>query len=385
MNVMFQLFDPSGVISVTFSLQMYLRQYPVLKCPLPTLIASGNSSFTYNASCTVPISNVVSGQYVVWISAQDNLNNYLITQLGTFQVTGDLDASDWAAPTLVKYSVSPPTAFPGSTVIATFELSGRAIMDEVSVKFLHSQGDRPVSLCRNEGVLLRIPGNTSAASFVFTCDTTSNSTSNSTNFLFGQYRVSLIARDVMGNTIFSTLGMFYLLAVPAAPASPAPRPHATTSSRTAFMLTVYSDAACVTPAASSSELSNPFVAYLNECTKVSSTGPVTVYYKPTSCVSGGNAEISAFTDSSCTVPISGGYIVETHKCLLSQNGGSQKITCASLPSVDDSVEWKEPVSQRLQLSFRTSHMCTSNFVTRSCLLKNTSFASGKCALVDDMH
>jgi hypothetical protein len=103
MNVFFQLADPSGLSSVDLVLQMVSREFPILKCPLRELIIPySNSTFTYNASCKVPTSNVVSGQYTVRISAQDNLNNYLSTQLGTFQVTGDLDASDYAAPMLVR-------------------------------------------------------------------------------------------------------------------------------------------------------------------------------------------------------------------------------------------------------------------------------------------
>jgi hypothetical protein len=390
-NVLFQLADPSGLMSVDVVLQMFSREFPILKCLHPELIIPfSNSTFTYNASCKIPVSDFLSGQYTLRISAQDNLNNYLTTQLGTFQVAGDLEASDFAVPMLVSSSISPSTVSLGGTVIVTFELSGRAVMREVSVSFFY-QNERPLSLCQNEGVLHRVFSNMSVASYVFTCNITSNSTGSATvsekisgssdatnsvswTILLGRYRVALLARDIMDNTIFSTLGNFYLTSVPLPPAVPVPASTATSTSPTAVVLTVFSDGACATPVASIFDSPNPIVAYLDQCIKSTNT---TYYYKPTSCVMGGKFERIVYTDSACTVRAVEEIIsADTDKCVPSANGRFEKFTCAIVPMADNSAKWLEPVSQRLRLSFRTSHICASNDVTRGCLLKNMSFASG---------
>jgi hypothetical protein len=307
-------------------------------------------------------------------------------------VTGDLDASDYAAPMLVSSSISPSLVSLGGTVIVTIELSGRAVMDEVSFSFIYHQGDRRVSLCQSEGVLHRVPSNISAASYVFTCNITSNSTGSATvsekqsgssdttnsiswTVLLGHYRVALFARDIMGNTISSTVGDFQLTSVPPPPAAPVPAPTVTSNLRMAVVLTVFSDGACATPVASSLDSPNPLVAYLNQCIKSTTT---TYYYKPTSCVIGGKVEGIVYTDSACMVRVVEGVIsADTDKCVPSANGRFEKVTCALVPMAEHPAKWLEPVSQRLQLSFRTSHICASNDVTRGCLLKNMSFASGK--------
>jgi hypothetical protein len=154
----------------------------------------------------------------------------------------------------------------------------------------------------------------------------------------------------------------------------------------AVMHANYNDATCTTSSASSADSPNPLVANLGQCTKLSSKGPVILYYKPVSCLSG-KAEGRLFADAACAVPIHGAGVMstETDKCLPSAGGGFEKVTCAFGPMANQTATSREPVVQKLSFSFNTDHLCASSHVTRGCLLKNISFASGECLFFDYRH
>ena len=112
--------------------------------------------------------------------------------------------------------------------------------------------------------------------------------------------------------------------------------YANFTSPTAIEVTSYVDAACSTPAASTSYLPNPLVANLNKCNKLSF--PIyTVYYKPISCVIGGKFEGIMYTDSACTVRavVEGVTSADTGKCVPAENGRFEKVTCASMSMAED--------------------------------------------------
>lgn len=93
---------------------------------------------------------------------------------------------------------------------------------------------------------------------------------------------------------------------------------------------VFSDANCSNPAPSSTDSPNPIVANMNECIKVPSSGPLTNYYKPMSCFSGGKAEVYLYSDASCSGNV-GQISIETDKCIQSEKGW-MRITCT--PAAD---------------------------------------------------
>ena len=91
--------------------------------------------------------------------------------------------------------------------------------------------------------------------------------------------------------------------------------------------TYYTDAACATPVASTTDNPNPFVVALNACGKFG-----TASIKPTACVSNGAGTYSQFTTADCTgtaTPV----VFQSDKCLASGSTGSKKITCDSASSV----------------------------------------------------
>ena len=89
--------------------------------------------------------------------------------------------------------------------------------------------------------------------------------------------------------------------------------------------TRYRDASCTTTVSSTTGNPNPEVATLNECKEIYGEN---FYQKVTSCVSGGKAQGSMFTDSTCSASVTGSsFEVEVDKCILTENGGSGKLTC----------------------------------------------------------
>ena len=90
--------------------------------------------------------------------------------------------------------------------------------------------------------------------------------------------------------------------------------------------TSYTDAACATPVASTTDSPNPFVVALNACGK-SGGGSI----KPTACVSNGAGTYSSFTTADCTGTASP-VVFQSDKCVQFMTG-SRKITCDSASSV----------------------------------------------------
>jgi hypothetical protein len=100
----------------------------------------------------------------------------------------------------------------------------------------------------------------------------------------------------------------------------------------AVTITQYTDAACKTAEASSTDMANPFVASLNACTKYGSVLGVTIYVKATVCAAG-KVTSARYTDSACAVKIPlSDDISDTDKCN-PQGVGSSMITCSSTSSV----------------------------------------------------
>ena len=118
---------------------------------------------------------------------------------------------------------------------------------------------------------------------------------------------------------------------------------------------IFMDANCTTLAASSSDFPNPIVANLNECMKISSSGPVTVYYKSTSCVSGGKAEGFLFTDSACSVNAGQQISTDTDKCIPSEKGGFQ-VTCNSAADPGAFEEIIQNVTDSIIYAFEKSFL-----------------------------
>jgi hypothetical protein len=112
--------------------------------------------------------------------------------------------------------------------------------------------------------------------------------------------------------------------------------YANFTSATAVDVTSYVDAACATPATSTSESPNPLVIKFNQCNKISTSNDI-VYYKPTSCVVGGKVEGIVYTDSACTdrAVVESVSSTDTGKCLNAANGRFEKVTCAFMPFAED--------------------------------------------------
>ncbi len=100
----------------------------------------------------------------------------------------------------------------------------------------------------------------------------------------------------------------------------------------AVTITQYTDAACKTATATSTDSPNPFVANLNECAKYGSFGGVTIYVKATICAAG-KVTSARYGDSACAVKIPlSDDISDTDKCTPAGSGSSM-ITCSSTSSV----------------------------------------------------
>jgi hypothetical protein len=287
---------------------------------------------------------------------------------------------DVTAPILDSSSISPQILSPGGTVNVVFRLFDSGGVYSVKVILL-SPSNSTVGGCPGD-FLSRVSGDHTNATYNASCTLATTNTPN------GLYRVLVEAKDSASNTNQLAIGTFSVAggingSTTPAPTMPPPAPASRVNftAGSAIVHTSFIDSSCATLAPSTTDLPNPFVYYLNQCLKVPNSGNVTYFYKPISCMIGGKVEGIVFNDSACTLKVREGYVTNaTDRCEPSAFGGFEKVSCISLPKVDVSVSWREPVLERLQLSFRTSHMCVPNNVTRSCLLKNPSFASGKkCA------
>ena len=106
--------------------------------------------------------------------------------------------------------------------------------------------------------------------------------------------------------------------------------------------TTYSDAACKTAVPTAATAPNPFVFPLNTCTKYAEN----VYGKATAC-GGGKVTSGAYSDDKCTT--GSASTSDTDKCVASQGGGSEMVTCASTSSV--TVAFLAVAAAVLALSF----------------------------------
>jgi hypothetical protein len=95
----------------------------------------------------------------------------------------------------------------------------------------------------------------------------------------------------------------------------------------AVTVTYYTDTACKTVKATTTDDPNPFTAVLNTCTKQGAQG----YIKMVGCVTGGKVGGGMYTDDKCTA-LGGAIVADEGKCMTG-DGGSSMVTCASTSSV----------------------------------------------------
>ncbi len=94
----------------------------------------------------------------------------------------------------------------------------------------------------------------------------------------------------------------------------------------AVTITEYTDAACKTAEAATTDAPNPIVLKMNECTKV---GPV--FGKASACATGGKYAGAMYSDDKCANQVAA-YTGDEGKCVAAA-GGFQLTTCASTSSV----------------------------------------------------
>ena len=96
----------------------------------------------------------------------------------------------------------------------------------------------------------------------------------------------------------------------------------------AVTVTYYTDTACKTVRATSTDDPNPFVATLGTCTKQGTQG----YAKMIGCVTGGKVGGGMYSDDKCASPTDV-IAVDEGKCLPMGTTASYLVTCASTSSV----------------------------------------------------
>ena len=96
----------------------------------------------------------------------------------------------------------------------------------------------------------------------------------------------------------------------------------------AVTLTDYTDTACKTVKATTTDQPNPFTANLNTCTKYGDRG----YLKIATCATGGKVAGLSYSDAACTQLVGGGIAGDEGKCVVDGTTSSM-VTCASTSSV----------------------------------------------------
>ena len=99
----------------------------------------------------------------------------------------------------------------------------------------------------------------------------------------------------------------------------------------AVTINQYTDTACKTLKATTTDDPNPFTATLNTCTKQGAKS----YVKMAGCITGGKIGGVGYapTDDKCALAPAFVIVADEGKCTASQGGGSQMITCDSTSSV----------------------------------------------------
>ena len=99
----------------------------------------------------------------------------------------------------------------------------------------------------------------------------------------------------------------------------------------AVSYTTYTDVSCATAVAATSAAPNPTVVGLNSCVKIAGTNN---YQKINACADPGKVAGATYSDSSCsTKKADTDFSYDVGKCIATEGGGSQKLTCAPASSL----------------------------------------------------
>jgi hypothetical protein len=100
----------------------------------------------------------------------------------------------------------------------------------------------------------------------------------------------------------------------------------------AVSYTSYTDASCATAVAATTAAPNPEVVGLNSCVKIA--GAANNFQKIHACADPGKVAGARYSDSSCsTKKADTDFDLDVGKCIPSEGGGSQKLTCAPASSL----------------------------------------------------